>query len=119
MEELSFHGIVFSNDRKNYFDTVSIDIKKSGLSSSDKVLSEFHKHGINLRKIDNNHISISFDEITTLYDLNELIDIFVAIKKDDGLFENKGNESKFGLYENRVYDPINDELKRKEIPLAA
>jgi len=82
MEELGQYGIVFANDDKNYFDTVTINVKESGFSSCDFILSEFHKHGINIRKVDDNHVSVSFDEITTLYDLQELIEIFAAIKKD-------------------------------------
>lgn len=75
-EELTPLGIVFANDSTHYFDTVSIKIKESGFSSADYLLSEFHKHGINIRKVDDDHVSVSFDEITTLYDLDQLIEIF-------------------------------------------
>ena len=51
MEELAKFGIVFATDKKDYFDTVAIKVKESGFSSADFVLAQFHKHGINLRKI--------------------------------------------------------------------
>lgn len=76
MEELQPLGFVFANDKNNYFDTVSIKVKESGFSSSDFLLSEFHKHRINLRRVDDNHISVSFDEVTSLFDLDQLIEIF-------------------------------------------
>jgi|TARA_B110001450_G_C17624973_1_gene482776 glycine cleavage system pyridoxal-binding protein P len=76
MEELTPLGIVFATDKNNYFDTVCIKIHESGFSSADYLLSEFHKYGINIRKVDNNHVSVSFDEITTLLVLDQLIEIF-------------------------------------------
>lgn len=82
MEELSPHGVEFVTHRDDYFDTVTIDVKKSGFSSSDFLLAEMHKHGINIRKIDESHVSVSFDEITTLFDLDLLIELFTSIKKN-------------------------------------
>jgi hypothetical protein len=41
MEELSPLGFVFSTDNLNYFDTIAINIEKSGFSSPDLLLSEF------------------------------------------------------------------------------
>lgn len=70
MEELHKIDVVFATDRKNHFDTVSIKVKESGFSSADWLLAQFHKFGINIRKVDENHVSLSFDEITTLYDLD-------------------------------------------------
>lgn len=52
IEELSKHGVVFATDTSQHFDTVAIKVEDSGLSSADFILSEFHKHGINPRKID-------------------------------------------------------------------
>lgn len=43
MEELDKHGIIFITDRKQYFDTVAIDVKASGFTSADFLLAEFHK----------------------------------------------------------------------------
>lgn len=76
MEELEKVGIVFTTDRNNYFDTVAIDVKASGFTSADFLLAQFHKYGINIRKIDNHNVSLSFDEMTSLYDLDQLIEIF-------------------------------------------
>ena len=67
--------------KDNRFDTVAIDVKASGFSSADYLLAEFHKYGINIRKIDDKYVSISFDEMSTLYDLDELIEIFCGLKK--------------------------------------
>ena len=69
MEELSPIGIVFATDSRYHFDTVAIKVSESGYSSADFLLSEFHKFGINIRKIDNNTVSLSFDELTNMYDL--------------------------------------------------
>jgi len=69
MEELETSGIKFATHHQNYFDTIAINVKDSGLSSADYLLSEFHKFGINIRKIDNDTVSFSFDELTNMYDL--------------------------------------------------
>jgi len=118
MEELEEHGFVFATDRNNYFDTIAIDVKASGLSSSDNILSEFHKHGINLRKIDDNHVSVSFDEVKTIFDLNELLSIFASIKKDKLPFDNSTEDASFSKYENRTYTHVGDNLKRTDKPLS-
>lgn len=81
MEELAPIGIKFATHHENYFDTVAINVKESGFSSADYLLSEFHKFGINIRKIDNNTVSLSFDELTNMYDLEQVIELFVSIKK--------------------------------------
>jgi glycine dehydrogenase len=70
MDELHKLDIKFATDRKNHFDTVTIKLKESGFSSADWLLAQFHKFGINIRKIDENHVSLSFDEITTLNDFD-------------------------------------------------
>jgi glycine dehydrogenase len=81
MEELSPVGIKFKTSSSNYFDTAAIDVIASGFSSADYLISEFHKFGINIRKVDNSTVSLSFDELTTIYDLEEVIEILVGIKK--------------------------------------
>ena len=102
MEELEPIGIKFVTHKDHRFDTVAIDVKASGFSSADYLLSEFHKHGINIRKIDNKHVSVSFDELDTLHDLNELIEIFEHLKRvrraDQGFAE-----TDFTQYEDRQY----------------
>lgn len=81
MEELAPMGIVFATHKDHRFDTVAIDVQKSGFSSADYLQAEFHKRDINIRKINNDFVSISFDELSTLYDLDELIGIFSHLKK--------------------------------------
>jgi glycine dehydrogenase len=83
-------------DEVSHFDTVTIDAKASGLSA-DKVISEFHKYGINLRKIDDSLVGVSFNETTNLVDLDELIEIFSGLKSkatpsslnSDSYYQNK------------------------------
>ena len=48
---------------------MAIDVKASGFTSADFLLAEFHKQGINIRKVNSDIVSLSFDEITGLYDL--------------------------------------------------
>lgn len=79
--QLSKMGIVVVTDSDNFFDTIAIDTRASDLSSSDAILAEFHKFGINLRKIDENLVGISMNEYTTIADLAEIIEIF-AIQKE-------------------------------------
>lgn len=79
--ELDKMGIKVVTDPDNFFDTLAIDTRASDLSSSDNVLAEFHKYGINVRKIDENLVGISMNEYTTIGDLAEIIEIF-AIQKE-------------------------------------
>lgn len=79
--ELSKMGIVMLSDPDNFFDTIAIDVTASDLSSADAVLAEFHKYGINLRKIEENIVGISCNEYTTIRDLAELIEIFAILKE--------------------------------------
>lgn len=95
-------------DGTNHFDTVSIDVKKSGFSSSDSVLAEFHKYGINLRKVDDNTVSVAFNEITSIVDLDEVIEIFAQLK---GKNASKGFLTE-KYYENKPYNELPIELKR-------
>ena len=81
MEELEKIDIVFATDRQRYFDTVAIDVKASGFSSCDYIQAQFHKYGINIRKVDDDFVSVSFDELSTLYDLDQLIEIFASLKR--------------------------------------
>lgn len=111
MEALEVIGIHFANDRQNYFDTVSIDVKKSGFTSSDFLLAQFHKYGINIRKVDNRHVSVSFDEITSLYDLDELIEIFYSLKKNKYHAEKKDFD--FQEYHDKIYELVPKEIRRE------
>ncbi len=80
VEELNALGVKVLTHNQNFFDTITLDCSSSGFSSSDFLLSEFHKFGINLRKVDENLVSISFNETTTLADLDEVVEIFVELK---------------------------------------
>ncbi len=51
-DELEVLDIKVVTAKKSHFDTITIDTKDSGFSSSDFLLAEFHKYGINLRKVD-------------------------------------------------------------------
>lgn len=79
--ELNKMGIHIITDPDNFFDTIAIDTDASDLSSSDSVLAEFHKFGINLRKIDDNIVGISMNENTTIKDVAELLEIFAILKE--------------------------------------
>lgn len=87
---------------------MAINTKESGFSSSDYVISEFHKYGINLRKIDDELVSIAFNETTSIVDLDELIEIFAELK-------DKTNSSGFlteSFYEDRKYKGLPNNLRR-------
>jgi glycine dehydrogenase len=79
IEEMTALEISIITHKTNHFDTICLSCKDSGFSSSDFVLSEFHKFGINLRKIDEDLVGISLNETTTIVDLDEIIEIFADI----------------------------------------
>jgi len=81
IEELTHLGIKVVTHKRNHFDTVTIKVDESGFSSADFVQAQFHKFGINIRKVDNNHVSVSFDELSGLYHLDEIIEIFANLKR--------------------------------------
>ena len=106
MEELEKIDIKILTDREQYFDTVAIDVKGSGFTSADYLLAEFHKYGINIRKVNDDIISVSFDEVKSLYDLDQLCEIFANIKK-----RKIGVEFyPFEEYENRQVDSIPENI---------
>ncbi len=72
-------------------------------------MSEFHKYNINLRRIDDNLVSVSFNETNNLVDLDELVEIFADLK-DKPLPSNGFLTEKF--YENRKTNELPKELKR-------
>ena len=111
MEALEIIGVQFATDRNNYFDTVCIDVKESGFSSPDYLLAQFHKYGINIRKVDGNHVSVSFDEITSLYDLDEIIEIFYALKKNK--YHAEKQEFDFEEYHEKIYQQVPKSLRRE------
>jgi len=106
--ELHCMGFKVVTDSVNHFDTVTFDAQASGFSSSDAVVSEFHKHGINLRRIDDNLVSIAFNEITTLVDLDEIIEIFRDLKSKPA----NGTFLTDEYYQNRKFSELPAGLKR-------
>ena len=74
-------GVKIITHGDNFFDTIAIDVITSDLGSADAVLAEFHKFGINLRKIDETTVGISMNEYTTIKDLAELVEIFAILKE--------------------------------------
>jgi len=80
-DDLKQMGIKITSHPENFFDTVTIDCKASGFSSADFVLAEFHKIGINLRKIDVNTVGISMNEAVTIDDLSKITEHFAFIKE--------------------------------------
>ena len=109
MEDLESYGYVFGTDKNNHFDTVAIDVKASGFTSSDYVQAQFHKYGINVRKVDDRYISVSFDEVTSLYDLDELIEIFCGLKTKKF---SKSSGSQYEQYEKRIHKPVPSDIAR-------
>ena len=77
--QLENMGVVLQTHGDNFFDTIAIDVVASDLSSADNVLAEFHKFGINLRKIDDETVGISVNEYTTIKDTAELLEIFAIL----------------------------------------
>lgn len=74
-------NIKIITDKDNFFDTLAIDTVASDLSSSDAVLAEFHKYGINLNKKSESIVSISMNEYSTIQDLAEIVEIFAILKE--------------------------------------
>lgn len=81
LEEFKKLGIKVVTDKDKFFDTIVIDCQASGFSSTDYLLSEFHKNDINLRKVDDNLTGITINETTTTDDLADVIEIFAYIKE--------------------------------------
>lgn len=90
---------------------MAIDVIASGFSSTDFVLSEFHKNDINIRRIDERHVSVSFDEITTLYDLDILISIFKTLKSRRNTYKQSTDYSEYEKYK---YVTLPDDIKRDQ-----
>jgi len=109
MDELEKIGIVFTTTGANYFDTIALNCRASGFSSADFVVAEYHKFGINIRKIDHRTVSFSFDELTNLYDLRQLIEIMVSIKRRR---ISKENYLPVEAFYNLKYQPPADGLRR-------
>lgn len=71
-------------------------------------MAEFHKFGINLRKIDDDLVGISFNETTSIVDLDEIIEIFAEIKGKRTSYDYLPDK----FYEDKSYEDFSDVLKR-------
>lgn len=61
---------------KTYFDTLTIRL--SGVAAS-VVHEEAVRNKINLRKVDDHHVGVTFDESNSLEDIVDLLNVFVAV----------------------------------------
>jgi glycine dehydrogenase len=68
------------NNVEEIFDTITIDLAKSNLKK-ENVVAEFEKNHINIREIDENFVSVTINETTTLVDLEDIINIFAKLKE--------------------------------------
>ena len=83
-----FANLFYNNIKKkfkvlsnNFFDTVTIITGKK----TKALLKQAQKNQINLREIDKNSVSVSFDETTTVEDLNLLLKVFGIKSKINNL----------------------------------
>lgn len=67
----------FEQVNAHYFDTIRIHV---GTRQAD-IRAEALERGINFRYIDTEYVGISFDETTTLTDLEDVINVFTAVKE--------------------------------------
>lgn len=77
-KRLKESGFVQSN--KYYFDTLLIESDKE---LTNKIMEESLKNKINLRYFDNYNIGVSLSEISTIEDVQEILNIFRSAKKLD------------------------------------
>ena len=96
-------------DKNNFFDTLVFEVKASGFSSADKVVADFHRYGINLRKLDDNHVGISINETTVVLKLATLIEIFALLKEKKDLGESFLDDDFFTI---QKYHDLHSGLKR-------
>lgn len=88
---------------------MAINVTESGFSSADFVLAEFHKFGINLRKVNDSHVSVSFNETTSIVDLDELVEIFAELKEKSTPAQDFLKDS---FFDNKAYKELPNHLKR-------
>lgn len=69
-------GFKVRNNTNEIFDTVVVID-----SQASQIVTEFQKRRINLRLIDNNSFGISFNDTTTIVDVEELLSVFSELKK--------------------------------------
>jgi len=80
-------GIKVITSKTDNFDTIVFDAKASNLSSADRVVADFHRYGINLRKLDDHFVGITIKETTNITRLATLIEIFALLLEKKTLGE--------------------------------
>jgi glycine dehydrogenase len=110
MEALRVLGVTVVTDKGKYFDTIVIDVGDSYLSSADKVVADFHRYGINLRKINDKQVGISLNETTSIYNLVTLIEIFALLLEKREIGEKYLADNFFEL---QRYHDVHTSLKRE------
>lgn len=109
--ELENLGYKCENKTTEIFDTVTIKAKESGLTV-EKIISYFEQNEINLRNVDDNTVSITINETTTLADLEELLNNFSKLKGKNSAFD----ISKLDWVKNKNLNlSLNENLRRKNI----
>ncbi len=89
----SVQGLDYHINHHDFFDTVSVDVH-----DAEKVMELALAKKINLRYIDKDTISVSFDENKTLEDVAELLEIFAEARGERVLMNLKGEvESEFAI----------------------
>lgn len=75
LADLNLKGLGYNVKSGSYFDTVSVE----GIDA-DRILSLCAQQEMNIRKHSNDCVSMSFDEITTLSELEKLLSVFAEAK---------------------------------------
>ncbi len=66
----------FATQNKNFFDTINVN---TASLSADEVMKAGWAAEMNFRKVDDQHVSITLDEVVELDDLNELANVFAQL----------------------------------------
>ena len=105
--------IGYSTTTQNHFDTVTV----KGVNAS-QILEEMEKKGINLRKVDESTVGVSFDETSRPEDAAELIELFATIKgtpkKVDVLKEFDSNPPVFPQSLSRHSEPLKHSIFKQK-----
>lgn len=70
-------GVGYTLVNESFFDTVTIDVS-AVLASAELVHIRATEAGINLRRIDERHVGVTFDESVTAQELVSLINVFIS-----------------------------------------
>jgi glycine dehydrogenase len=110
-KELSKLGFSLVNKSDEIFDTVTISISKSELQS--QALNIFEENGINIRFINDDLVSITLNETTTLADLEDLIKLFYTVKGKSGFDILSLKLNNFTKTESNYEIPLSSNLRRQ------